>query len=213
MHVYMAECALAEALQRYGPGGVALAWNGGKESIVALHLLYERWCRAADHAQHTAPLLLVQLQTAPEFPEVALFLQETSTRYPRVVQQQYAGVTMRQCIEAFSRAHADTRAIVMGTRRSDPHGAALRAFSDTDAGWPPLVRVLPLLEWRYADVWRYMDTHALAYPALYARGYSSLGAPHNTRANPALRRADGTYAHARDLHDERLERAGRTDTR
>src|SRR5262249_51208056 len=38
-------------------------------------------------------------------------------------------------------------------RRTDPHGARLRPFHPTDPAWPPLMRVHPVLDWRYAEIW------------------------------------------------------------
>ena len=44
-------------------------------------------------------------------------------------------------------------AIFVGTRRTDPHGGKLGAFDPTDGGWPAFMRVHPVLEWRYGEVW------------------------------------------------------------
>lgn len=64
----------------------------------------------------------------------------------------------------------------------------LSAFSRTDADWADgeLMRVLPLLEWSYADVWHYARSRRVPYCVLYERGYSSLGSRHSTRPNPRL---------------------------
>lgn len=79
------------------------------------------------------------------------------------------------------------RAIMVGTRRTDPHGGALSAFDPTDHGWPAFMRVHPVLEWRYAEVWAFLRHLGVGYCALYDEGYTSLGGTNDTRPNPRLR--------------------------
>lgn len=58
--------------------------------------------------------------------------------------------------EAFSDYLGSNRsicAIFVGTRRTDPHGGRLSALQPTDGGWPAFMRVHPVIEWRYADIW------------------------------------------------------------
>lgn len=51
-------------------------------------------------------------------------------------------------------AHNDrVEAIFVGTRRTDPHGGRLGSFQRTDGGWPGFMRVHPVIEWRYGEVW------------------------------------------------------------
>ena len=45
----------------------------------------------------------------------------------------------------------------MGNRVGDPHSATLSTFARTDKGWPELMRVFPILDWTYGDVWSYLD--------------------------------------------------------
>ena len=45
------------------------------------------------------------------------------------------------------------QAIFVGTRRTDPHGGRLTWFDRTDHGWPAFVRVHPVIEWRYVEIW------------------------------------------------------------
>lgn len=45
------------------------------------------------------------------------------------------------------------KAIFVGTRRTDPHGTKLTHFDPTDAGWPSFVRVHPVIDWHYAEIW------------------------------------------------------------
>ena len=46
------------------------------------------------------------------------------------------------------------RAVFVGTRRTDPHGALLTHFDETDADWPRFMRIHPVIDWHYREVWR-----------------------------------------------------------
>lgn len=41
--------------------------------------------------------------------------------------------------------HPKIKACIMGSRRTDPYCGTMKAFQRTDAGWPDLIRVNPLL--------------------------------------------------------------------
>lgn len=113
------------------------------------------------------------------------------------------------------------KAIMVGTRRTDPHGATLTPFVPTDPTWPDFMRVHPILDWSYKDVWDFLRhpdltlgavqpavkkngagavaeaaqarRTALEWCELYDYGYTSLGSTYNTFPNPLLRStASGT---------------------
>ena len=73
------------------------------------------------------------------------------------------------------------------------------------------MRINPLLEWSYEDVWGCVLALQIPYCSLYDKGYTSLGLTTNTRPNPALLLTNGTggYAPAHTLRDGVRERHGR----
>lgn len=84
----------------------------------------------------------------------------------------------------------------------------------TDPGWPQVMRVSPILDWKYSDIWDFLLKSKVSYCELYDRGYTSLGSKTNTVPNPALKYIEkGTkeekYLPAWQLKDESKERCGR----
>ena len=60
---------------------------------------------------------------------------------------------MREAFSDYLGSNRSISAIFVGTRRTDPHGGQLSALQPTDGGWPAFMRVHPVIEWRYADIW------------------------------------------------------------
>lgn len=58
------------------------------------------------------------------------------------------------------------KAVFVGTRRTDPHGAALSFFDETDQDWPRFMRVHPVIDWHYREVWGVSVLLFLSFPFL-----------------------------------------------
>ena len=72
---------------------------------------------------------------------------------------------------------------MMGSRRSDPHCSELKKFSPTDSHYPNLMRINPIIDWSYDDVWNYIIKNQLKVCSLYEHGYTSIGNRLNTFPN------------------------------
>lgn len=118
----------------------------------------------------------------------------------------------------------NTKAIFMGVRRGDPSTDELEHITPSTMGWPPFLRINPILRWTYADVWSFIRHCEIDYCSLYDHGYTSLGNIYDTVENPSLWRhpADGDaqasekteqvrgyYLPAYSLEDGSQERLGR----
>lgn len=96
------------------------------------------------------------------------------------------GEGMRRALELYKLRFPDIQAILVGTRRTDPHGTTLSYRNVTDPGWPAFERVNPIINWAYSDVWTFLRKLNVPYCTLYNEGYTSLGSTYNTFPNPAL---------------------------
>lgn len=74
------------------------------------------------------------------------------------------------------------------------------------------MRVHPVLEWRYAEVWAFLRHLGVEYCRLYDEGYTSLGGTNDTRPNPNLRVVEEGRVWCRpayELEADEEERLGR----
>ncbi|XP_050940129.1 uncharacterized protein LOC103486505 isoform X2 [Cucumis melo] len=106
------------------------------------------------------------------------------------------------------------RAIFLGVRIGDPTAVGQEQFSPSSPGWPPFMRVNPILDWSYRDVWAFLLTCKVQYCSLYDHGYTSIGSIHDTLPNALLCISNSTgnkekFRPAYLLSDGRTERAGR----
>ena len=93
---------------------------------------------------------------------------------------------MKQALEQMLQERPNIKAIILGTRAGDPGSMSQGHFSPTDGDWPLLMRVNPILNWSYSQVWTFIRRLTLPYPSLYDRGYTSLGNVTNTAPNENL---------------------------
>ncbi|KAK2614086.1 hypothetical protein N8I77_000944 [Diaporthe amygdali] len=147
---------------------------------------------------------------APDpFAEVDAFVEHSAAAY-HLDLCRYA-LPMRAALDAYLRDRPRLRAVFVGTRRTDPHGAALTHFDPTDGDWPAFVRVHPVIDWHYAEIWAFLRHLDIPYISLYDQGYTSLGGTKDTHPNPLLKRqAEGEgFRPAYELVEDDEERLGR----
>jgi len=143
---------------------ISLSYNGGKDCLVLLILLL---CSLSQHAQRTQSPLPTNLQSvyivSPHpFTEVDDFVNDSITRY-KLDLARYA-MPMKEAFGVYLEEKRKVKAILVGTRRTDPHGETLTHFDETDKGWPKFMRVHPVIDWHYAEIWAV----SISYSSLFS---------------------------------------------
>ncbi|KAK6632561.1 hypothetical protein RUM43_013329 [Polyplax serrata] len=193
------------ALKKYGSKEIYLSFNGGKDCTVLLHLIWVVWSSLGRKER----LNSVYIKSDAVFPEVDDFVSKTSERYNMNIVVVCGNI--KGALLELHGSNQDIKAIFMGTRRTDPYSEDLNEFQMCDEDWPPLMRVNPILDWSYEDIWNFLRVLAVPYCSLYDEGYTSIGNIKNTKPNPALRVSElgEQYHPAYRLGDASLERQGR----
>lgn len=155
------------ALHRLGSDGKAdkpatrlpelsLAYNGGKDCLVLLILylcaLHQKGLTPPDpNANPETAIKCVYIQAPHPFQEVEDFV-EVSVKTYSLQLLEYAK-PMKAAFADYLHDTPSVKAIFVGTRRTDPHGEHLKHFDPTDSGWPAFMRIHPVIDWHYVDIW------------------------------------------------------------
>jgi FAD synthetase len=204
---------IEECVAQYKSGEICLAYNGGKDCTVLLHLLHAVLTRKGREGK----IKVLYISSENPFKEVDTFIKESIERY-NLHMIKIPG-QIREALHELKMKDSHIKAILLGTRYTDPFSDKLTIFCPTDTDWPEYMRVHPILEWSYTDVWSYLRTLNIPYCPLYDMGYTSLGSTNNTVPNPSLKKRKdsdhtqseiaGLYHPAYMLADDTMERAGR----
>lgn len=119
---------------------------------------------------------------------------------------------MKSALRGLLNTSPHLKACLMGMRRNDPGSENLLPLAMTDHDWPRIMRINPILDWSYKQVWDFILAHDVPYCPLYDQGYTSLGTKAKTMKNPLLQDPanPNKYLPAHSLTDDSAERQGRT---
>ncbi|XP_046580781.1 FAD synthase-like [Haliotis rubra] len=200
---------IEEGLKKYSLEEICVGFNGGKDCTALLHLCHAVFKKM--YPDSKANLNALYIRSKLPFPEVEEFIQVSRDRY-NLEMLRFEG-RIKNSMSELQEQHPKIKAVIMGTRRTDPYSDHLESFSMTDPDWPQFMRINPLLEWQYSDVWTFLRSFCLPYCSLYDRGYTSLGSMNNTHPNPRLQYRDDKgvvyYRAAYELDQHEKERDGR----
>jgi FAD synthetase len=138
---------------------VSFSYNGGKDCLVLLILLlaglsiHHSLPANMQNKNKTLPAKLpsVYIISSHPFAEVDEFVNSSSEHY-HLSLSRYA-MPMKQAFAKYLEDNKHIKAILVGTRRTDPHGGLLTHFDMTDGGWPRFMRVHPVIDWHYREIW------------------------------------------------------------
>ncbi|CAO2839494.1 unnamed protein product [Amaranthus hypochondriacus] len=212
---------IQRALALYNIEEVAFSFNGGKDSTVLLHLLRAGYHLHKEeqessngnvaHDQCKFPIRTIYFESPCAFPEINSFTYDTAAAYK--LQLDIIREDFKSGLEGLLKTKP-IRSIFLGVRIGDPTAVGQEQFSPSSRGWPPFMRVNPILDWSYRDVWAFLLTSKVPYCSLYDQGYTSIGSIYDTVPNKLLFVSNPSggevkYRPAHMLADGRSERAGR----
>ncbi|CAF0773994.1 unnamed protein product [Brachionus calyciflorus] len=187
-----------------------ISFNGGKDCCVVLFLFYACALRIG----YKFPLNLLIINIKNSFPEMDFFIDTIIKNFYKqslnLIIFDDTSKSLKDCLCDLKLSHPDLDSILMGTRRTDgSYFKTMPEFAPTDKDWPEYLRVNPILDWSYSEIWYFIRALKLPYCSLYEHGYTSLDSSTNTIPNKALLKSDGTYLPAYYLENEQLERESR----
>lgn len=107
--------------------------------------------RATTPSPFPTTLQSVYIVSPHPFAEVDAFVDASTAKF-HLDLCRYS-LPMREALDAYLTEKPRLKAVFVGTRRTDPHGAKLKHFDPTDEGWPAFVRVHPVIDWHYTEIW------------------------------------------------------------
>ncbi|KAI4167757.1 MAG: hypothetical protein LQ343_006952 [Gyalolechia ehrenbergii] len=147
---------IQEALDRYDLASLSLSYNGGKDCLVLLILYLSL---LSTNPSLPAALPAIYIPPSHPFTTVTEFTLSSAEHYHLNLDIHSADESskgsMKEAFALYLEKRPEVRAIFVGTRRTDPHGGKLsgEGFDVTDRGWPVFMRVHPVIDWHYAEVW------------------------------------------------------------
>ncbi len=191
-----AEEVLGWALAEYHPR-IGFASSFGAEDVVVIDMLVRRQPSARVFTLDTGRLpeetyrlidavrerygLAVEVY-APRADAVEALVREHGVNlFYRSVELRKRCCGVRK-VEPLTRALAGLTAWITGLRREQAVTRTAVRKVEVDADHGGIVKVNPLADWTWEQVWDYIRTHGLPYNALHDQGYPSIGCAPCTRA-------------------------------
>lgn len=217
-HVQESLEVIEKAFARYGIDRTCLSFNGGKDCTAVVHLVHSVAQKLCQN-NYDFKLVAFYAQLPNHFKEEADFVEKTAERY-NLTLRKYSSTSLKDSLYQLKIDEPQLEAIFIGTRRDDFRpGTKMDPLQPTDQDWPRFMRINPILDWSYDQVWSFLRETEVPYCDLYNQGYSSLGTRDNTKKNSSLMRYDTKgqpyYLPAWNLtssKEERLSRSSSEDT-
>lgn len=176
---------LRQLLANHPVETIACTFTGGKDSLVALHML-------KTVAGGSVPGKVLRLDTSVKFPEILAFIAELEMRWELdivvarndavlnspdfKITQDAAACCKALKVDALNQAIVahGFQALITGVRADEQEQRRDEQHVSPRSD-PPHVRYNPVLDFTEADIWAYIKQHELPYCTLYDQGYRSIG--------------------------------------
>lgn len=183
--VEKAQDILKQTSEKWKPEEVCIAWTGGKDSTVILHMIRELYKGAV-------PFKVMFNDSTLEFPEIYQFIKDIErdwkldllwVKHLQADLDAYENATdteEKMEVMRIAKIHAinqtldehDIRAFIAGIRWDEHEARSDETyFSQRKAH----TRVHPILHFTIDDIWKYIRFYKVPYVNLYDKGYKSLG--------------------------------------
>ena len=183
-----AETVMDKLFDNYDIENIGLSLNGGKDSSVIYYLtLY-----FLEKKKIKKKLKCIYMKEKNPFKEILNYLEDLK-KNDRIELIEYSNdekITkdyMKESLRHFTETY-NIKAIILGTRSTDPYAQNLSYFQETDVqkNWPRFIRVLPIYDWNYQFIWKFILDNKLPYCELYKKGYTYVGDQINSIINPFI---------------------------
>ncbi|KAI5955526.1 FAD1 [Candida theae] len=223
---------LEKSINLHGLKEIAISYNGGKDCLVMLILLlasiYKKFLgtHEANRGEsfyssgiipHDYKLDSIYVNAETPFPQLTKFITQSTEYYH--LNPVYIKDSIKNGFEHYlNEINTNIKSVVVGIRHTDPYGEQLEDEQRTDSDWPSFLRIHPILDWKYVEIWDFLVGSDVDYCSLYDEGYTSLGGVNTTIPNPKLlipSEEKNKYLPAYMLKDnaDALERLGRVKSR
>lgn len=168
-HVQGSVDIIKKAFELYGTEKICVSFNGGKDCTALLHLVYCIFQKEYQSIAKDKRLTMFYISFPENFSEMEEFVSMSCSRYnlKKIV---FSCQSYKEALIKL-RESTDIRAIFMGTRQSDSNYTRnLQSFQVTDNGFAEFMRIHPMLNWTYSQVWSYLRDLNIPYCSLYDQG-------------------------------------------
>lgn len=216
-HVQESLDIIEKSLIRYSVQRTCISFNGGKDCTALLHLLHSAANKLVSN-NNGEQLTAFYAQLPNHFDEESKFVDEVVRCY-NLKLLRFTSNSLKESLFQLQSDAPHIEAIFIGTRSDDlKPGTKIEAFAPTDKDWPKFMRINPILNWSYTQIWDFIKELDVPYCDLYNQGYSSLGTKTDTKKNSSLLKynenGEPYYLPAWSLtefHEERSSRSSSLD--
>jgi len=173
---------IKEAIEKFGPDKIAVAWSGGKDSTTVLHLIKQVYGQV--------PISVVNIDTSVKFEEIYAFRNRLTKEWGLslvIAKNKEALKTIKFAEEKqkccyllktlpLQRAieQHGWKALITAVRWDEQEARKEEVYFSGREN-PSHVRVHPILHFKETDIWSYIKKHQVPYCELYNLGYRSIG--------------------------------------